>query len=224
MTFSIVARCAETGMLGMAVASSSPAVAARCAHARAGVGAVASQNITDPRLGRAALDLMGDGASAAEAVAILVRSQPNIAYRQLLAVDVTGGTGLFSGAKMLGQSGEAAGNGCACAGNLLADPKVPQAMRDAFERSTGYLAGRLISALEAARDAGGEAGPVHSAGLLLVDAVPWPVIDLRVDWDDNDPIEVLARLYRHYRPQLADYVTRALDPEAAPAFGVPGEA
>lgn len=223
MTFSIVARCTESGMLGMAVASSSPAVAARCAFARAGVGAVATQNITDPRLGPAALELMAHGASASEAVAILVRSQAHMPYRQLLAVDVDGGTGMHTGEKTLGTVGQAAGSCCASAGNLLANASVPQAMCDAFDRSTGYLGERLVRVLEAARDVGGEAGPVHSAGLLLVDAVPWPVTDLRVDWDDNDPIDVLARLYRRYRPQLADYVTRALDPESAPAFGVPGD-
>jgi uncharacterized Ntn-hydrolase superfamily protein len=74
MTFSLVARCRDTGMFGVAVASSSPAVAARCAYARAGVGAVASQNVTDPTLGPRGLDLMARGASAAEAVAILRRT------------------------------------------------------------------------------------------------------------------------------------------------------
>ena len=74
MTFSLVARCAKTGMFGVAISSSSPAVGARCSHARAGVGAVASQNVTDPRLGPLALDLMQGGKSAAEAIAA-VREQ-----------------------------------------------------------------------------------------------------------------------------------------------------
>src|SRR5262249_31968080 len=74
MTFSIAARCVDTGMLGIAVSSSSPAVAARCAYARAGIGAVGTQNITDPRLGPAGLDLMVQGASAEQAIATLKQS------------------------------------------------------------------------------------------------------------------------------------------------------
>ena len=97
MTFSIVARCASTGMFGVAVSSSSPAVAARCAHARAGIGAVASQNVTDPALGRRALDLMALGADAAEAVAVLRRTGGPMEYRQVLAVDAAGGSAIHSG-------------------------------------------------------------------------------------------------------------------------------
>ena len=93
MTFSLVARCRDTGMFGVAVASSSPAVAARCAYARAGVGAVASQNVTDPTLGPRALDLMAAGATAAEAVAIIRRTAAHTDYRQVLAVDAAGGIG-----------------------------------------------------------------------------------------------------------------------------------
>ena len=86
MTFSIVARCAQTGMLGIAVSSSSPAVAARCAYARAHVGAVGSQNITAPTLGPRLLDLMAHGATAPEAVRIVAGSAAHITFRQLLAV------------------------------------------------------------------------------------------------------------------------------------------
>ncbi len=74
MTFSVVARCSRTGMFGVAVSSSSPAVAARCAYAQAGVGAIASQNVTDPMLGVRGLELLARGASAAETVAILKRT------------------------------------------------------------------------------------------------------------------------------------------------------
>ncbi|MGB5837051.1 MAG: DUF1028 domain-containing protein, partial [Albidovulum sp.] len=102
MTFSLVARCAETGMFGVAVSSSSPAVAARCSYARAGVGAVASQNITDPTLGPLALDLMAGGMSATEAVEEIRRQAAFIDYRQVLAVDGAGRTAVHSGAQALG--------------------------------------------------------------------------------------------------------------------------
>lgn len=223
MTFSIVARCAETGMFGVAISSSSPAVAARCAYARAGVGAVASQNVTDPTLGPRCLDLMAGGASAAEAVAELQRSASHMDYRQVLAVDRNGGSAIHSGANALGIWAEAKAADCASGGNLLAGPGVPDAMVAAFETSSGALGDRLIGALRAALAAGGEAGPVHSAGLMLVRDVAWPVADLRVDWSEACPIEALAGLWELYKPQLEDYVTRALDPSAAPSYRVPGD-
>jgi len=223
MTFSLVARCAETGMFGMVISSSSPAVAARCAHARAGVGAVASQNVTDPALGPQVLDLMAGGMSAVEAVAEITRRAPFIEYRQILAVDAQGGTAVHSGAKALGIWTEARGRDCAAGGNLLAHDGVPAAMVAAFEGSAGPLGDRLIATLRAGLRAGGEAGPVHSAGLLIVDRQSWPVADLRCDWTEDCPIEAIAKAWEIYAPQMQAYVQRALDPSAAPSYGVPGD-
>ncbi len=223
MTFAIVARCAKTGMFGTAVSSSSPAVAARCAYAEAGVGAVSSQNITDPTLGPGALALMRAGVSASAAVAELQSTRPHMSYRQVLAVDKDGVTAIHSGSNALGICAEASAANVACAGNLLAGPDVAQAMVDAFGASTGHLGDRLIAVMRAAMAAGGEAGPVHSAGMKLVREVSWPVADLRVDWTEDDPIEALAVAWSLYKPQLDDYVTRALDPSAAPSYGVPGD-
>lgn len=223
MTFSIVARCASTGMFGVAVSSSSPTVAARCAHARAGIGAVASQNVTDPRLGRRALDLMALGADAEETVAVLRRTGGPMAYRQVLVVDAAGGTAIHSGPKALGTWAEARAENVACGGNLLADARVPAAMVEAFLGTSGHLGDRLLVAMRAALAAGGEAGPVRSAGLMLVREVAWPVADLRVDWTEDCPIAGLAALWDLYRPQLDAYVTRALDPVSAPSYGVPGD-
>ena len=223
MTFSLAGRCARTGMLGLVVSSSSPAVAARCAHVRAGVGAVASQNVTDPRLGRQVLDLLQAGVPAPEAVATVANAAPGRDYRQLTAVDAQGRTGVYSGAHTLGMHAVAHGAGAVAAGNLLADQGVVAAMVRAFEeRAAEHLGDRLVAALVAGLVAGGEAGPVRSAGLLLVDRVEWAVADLRVDWDD-DPIARLAELWALWQPQMDDYVTRALDPAAAPGYGVPGD-
>ena len=222
MTFSLVARDPATGLFGLAISSSSPAVAARCAHARAGIGAAASQNVTDPRLGPRALDLMERGATAAEAAAILSRGT-HMPFRHRLLVARDGPPAILTGARALGTTGEAAGVHAAAAGNLLAHGGVPAAMLAAFEAAPGHLGDRLLVALEAGRDAGGEAGPVRSAGLLLVQDQPWPLADLRVDWDEGDPVARLAAAWTVYRPQMASYVQRALDPEAAPSYGVPGD-
>jgi uncharacterized Ntn-hydrolase superfamily protein len=223
MTFSIVARCAQTGMFGVAVSSSSPAVAARCAHARAGIGAVASQNITDPALGSRALDLMRSGASASQAIDVLRSSADFMNYRQLLIVDMRGQSAIHSGAEALGVWAEAKNENVACGGNLLADAGVPAAMVTAFLASEGHLGDRLLIVMRAALQAGGEAGPVHSAGLRIVDKVSWPVADLRVDWTEGCPITELSAIWDIYKPQLDAYVARALNPSVAPSYGVPGD-
>lgn len=223
MTFSLVARCAETGMFGLAISSSSPAVAARCAYARAGVGAVASQNVTDPTLGPLALDLMQGGMSAAAAIEHVREQGKFIEYRQVLAVDKDGATAIHSGPNSLGIWTQAQGTDVASGGNMLANDGVPQAVVDGFVNSVGHLGDRLITAMQAGLAMGGEAGPLHSAGMLLVDKVAWPVAELRCDWTEDCPIENIATAWRIYKPQLDAYVQRAIDPREAPSYGVPGD-
>ena len=223
MTFSLVARCVETGMFGMAVSSSSPAVAARCAYARAGVGAVASQNVTDPTLGPLTLDLMEGGLSAEEAITEMHTQARFLEYRQVLAVDAQGHTAIHSGPKSLGIWTQAQAQDVASGGNLLDNDGVPQAIVDAYLTASGHIGDRLIAAMRAGRDAGGEAGPVHSAGMMIVDKVAWPVADLRCDWTEDCPIENIATAWDVYKPQLDAYIQRALDPREAPSYGVPGD-
>jgi len=223
MTFSLVARCAETGMFGVAISSSSPAVAARCSYTRAGVGAVASQNITDPSLGPFTLDQMQSGHSAAEAIAMVQADGKFIEYRQVLAIDRAGTTAIHSGPNSLGIWTQAQGRDVASGGNLLANDGVPAAIVAGFESATGHLGDRLIAAMRAGLAAGGEAGPVHSAGLQICDTVSWPVADLRCDWTIDCPIENIATAWEVYKPQLDAYIKRALDPRKAPSYGVPGE-
>jgi uncharacterized Ntn-hydrolase superfamily protein len=223
MTFSLVARCADTGMFGVAISSSSPAVAARCSYARAGVGAVASQNVTDPTLGPLVLDLIAGGLGAPEAIAGMQERSRFIDYRQVLAIDPQGRMAIHSGPNSLGIWTQAEGVDVASGGNLLANDDVPGAIVAGFQSATGHLGDRLIAALRAGLAAGGEAGPVHSAGMMIVDTVPWPVADLRCDWTEGCPIEAIATAWEIYKPQLEAYVQRALDPCAAPSYGVPGD-
>jgi uncharacterized Ntn-hydrolase superfamily protein len=210
-------------MFGIAISSSSPAVAARCAHAKAGVGVVASQNVTDPALGQRGLALMASGLSAEQALQELLKDYPFGAWRQLALIDCNGLTAGFSGDKALGIHAIAQGDNAIVAGNLLENDAVPARMLAAFEGSEGALGDRLIGAMKAGVAAGGEAGPVHSAGLYLVRDVSWAVADLRVDWADSDPIEELSQLWDRYKPELEDYVNRAVDPRLAPSYGVPGD-
>jgi uncharacterized Ntn-hydrolase superfamily protein len=221
MTFSLVVR--DGPAFGMVVCSSSPAVASRCIHLRAGVGAVASQNVTNPHLGAIALDALAGGADADAALQATISGEAHPDYRQLIVVDGSGRTAIHTGVKALGIRHQTRADNAAAAGNMLADQAVVDALLDGYltsEASTTEQ--RLLDGLDAALSAGGEAGPVHSAGLQVVEDVPWPVTDLRVDWHD-DPIGELRRLWGVWQPQKSDYRTRGLDPTAAPSYGVPGD-
>jgi uncharacterized Ntn-hydrolase superfamily protein len=224
MTFSIVGRCATTGQLGIAISSSSIAVGARCPWVRAGVGAVATQNITLPALGLRVLDRLEQGGlDAAGALEQALGTDPWSAYRQVTVIDGQGRMALFTGAEALGTYHAVAGRQCVAAGNLLSSSEVIDAMVHTFDSSAGALADRLLAAMHAAMAAGGEAGPVHSAALKIAGDEVWPIVDLRVDWSETDPIRALDALWQAYRPQMQDYLTRALNPTAAPSYGVPGD-
>lgn len=224
MTFSIIGRCAESGQLGIAISSSSIAVGARCPWVRAGVGAVSTQNITLPALGPQILDLLESGqVPPREALERVLGTNGWSEYRQVTVIDSNGQVALFTGQEALGVHNAVAGEQCAAAGNLLSSREVIEAMVTAFENAHGLLPDRLLAAMHAAMAAGGEAGPVHSAALKVAGDLTWPLVDLRVDWADDDPIGQLDGLWQAYRPQMQDYVTRALDPTAAPSYGVPGD-
>ncbi|WP_424814492.1 DUF1028 domain-containing protein [Roseococcus sp. YIM B11640] len=217
MTYSLTARCAETGAFGTIVTSSSIATAARCAWAGP-MGAVATQNLSDPALGPQGLALLRQGLGAQAVVDLLTRSTRGLDHRQVAVVDRMGGVAFFSGAKAMAEAAVATGPDCVSMGNLLANTGVPQAMVDTFASSRGEtLAERLMRALEAGLEAGGEFDDEHGAGLLVADRYDWPVVDLRVDWHD-EPVAELRRLWTRYQPQQAAYISRALDADSAPGF------
>ena len=223
MTFSLAARDPATGAFGMVLSSSSPAVAARCLHLRPRVGVAASQNVTNPALGPRLLDLLQAGATAQEAVAQAVAEEAHPAHRQLTVVDAAGRVAHFCGARALGTSASATGDQAVAAGNMLAGPQVVQAMIDSYRVSTAAtFEERLLAGFLGGLAAGGEEGPVRSAGLAVVESAAWRVTDLRVD-DADEPAAELGRLLALWLPQKRDYLTRALHPEAAPSYGVPGD-
>lgn len=223
MTFSLVARDAGTGAFGIVICSSSPAVASRCAHARATVGVVASQNVTNPALGPAVLDSLAGGADADAALKAALALEKFPDYRQLTIVDAHGNTAVHSGAQSLGVHTHIEGDQAVAAGNLLNDESVISELLTGYAgSSSAAFEERLLDGLRAALAAGGEAGPVHSAGLVVVEDVPWPVTDLRVDHAD-DPIGDLAQLWQVWEPQKDGYRVRGIDPTNAPSYGVPGD-
>jgi uncharacterized Ntn-hydrolase superfamily protein len=221
VTFSVLVTDG-TGAVGMAVTSSSPAVAARCIHLRAGVGGASSQNVTDPRLGTELLDALEAGLDARRALDGVVRGRELIEYRQLTVLGLDGEGATYSGAGTLGVHSARVGTGVVAAGNMLADTSVIDVVVEAFENSVGELEERLLSALTAGLAAGGEAGPLHSAGLAVVREVAWRETDLRIDWSEK-PVAELGELLDVWLPQRDDYVTRGLNPAAAPSYAVPGD-
>jgi uncharacterized Ntn-hydrolase superfamily protein len=224
MTFSITGHCARTGMAGVAITTSSICVGSRCPHARAGVGAVATQNVTDPTLADRVFERLEAGETATEAVAAVMDGRVNADYRQLAVVDMAGRTGHFTGSHILGTNRVVEGDHCIAAGNLLSTLEVPAAMVAGFEADPeAHLADRLLRGLEAGLAAGGEEGPVRSAALVVHHDQPFALVDLRCDWDEDDPVVVLRRLWTDYEPQMQPYLDRAVNPGAAPSYGVAGD-
>lgn len=225
MTFSLILRDPETGEFGSAISSSSPAVAARCVNLADGVGGAHSQNVTDPRLGPALIERLRGGDSAQQAIdAVVTAADPTtIDFRQLLVLDAFGAPAVFSGTRALGIFGAASRENAVAGGNMLASLDVLDALVDTALTAPGRIEERLLAALRAAVAAGGEAGPVHSAGIAVVGNAGWRVTDLRVDWAETDPIGQLGRALDEWLPQRDDYVSRGLDPAAAPSYGVPGD-
>ncbi|WP_024805445.1 DUF1028 domain-containing protein [Nocardia sp. BMG51109] len=223
MTFSLAAVERDSGALGMVIASSSPAVASRCLNIRPGLGAAASQNITDPRLSGRLLDRLRAGDDPDRAMETVVAGHDLRDYRQLTVLRADGRSAAYSGSRTLGAHHQIAGDGVVAAGNMLRGPATISEMIRGYESSTeAAFERRLLDGLAAALAAGGEEGPVHAAGLLVYRAVEWPETTLRVDWSE-DPSTDLSALWDVWEPQRDDYVRRALDPASAPSFGVPGD-
>jgi uncharacterized Ntn-hydrolase superfamily protein len=215
MTFSLIGRCARTGHLGCAVSTSNIAVGTRVPFARAKVGAVLTQHRTDPRLGPRGLDLLQSGCTAQEALDGLVASTVHIGWRQLAVMDWSGRTASYSGKHVKPHLGEVHGRGCVAIGNILANDRVLPAIADAFAATPQQkLAPRLIAALQAGLDAGGEHGPVRSAAVYVVAEESFPLVDLRADAADQ-PIAALKALWDEYEEWTDEFVIRAVDPDRA---------
>lgn len=216
MTYSLIGRCARTGQFGCAVATSSLAVGSRVPFAAPGVGAVLTQHRTDPRLGPRGLELLRQGCSAEETLAALVASTPDHAWRQIAVMDRLGRTAQFDGALVKPARAAVHATDCITMGNILANEQVPTAMAAAFGNATGEpLAERLIRAMEAGEAAGGEGKLVISSVLLVVERENFPLVDLRID-DAAEAISALRALWDRYSPMVELFVTRAVDPNAAP--------
>jgi uncharacterized Ntn-hydrolase superfamily protein len=212
MTFSIVARCAKTGQAGVAIATYSPNVGARCPVVVPGAAATV-QAVASPALLRLAASMLEQGFAARQVVAALLAAEPRPEFRQIAVVDREGGAHAVTGERNPAWAGHRVGEGYACSGNVLAGAGVVDAMAAAFEASADcVLAERLVRAVEAGRDAGGQPEGQNSAALVVYDRFPFPIVDQRVDLHD-EPERELRRLWDWFAPMVPYYIERALTPE-----------
>ena len=214
MTFSIIARCARTGMFGIAIATRPMAIGAKCPFLKAGIGGLVVQANGDPRLGPFGLRLLESGYSAGKVLREIADSDgaDNMRWRQIAVVDKDGRVAAHTGADNEDWKGHVVGDGFVALGNRLTSERTTTAMREAYERADGEdLAERLVRALEAGRDAGGQVAGQHSAALLVVNQKSYAWVDLRAD-EHDEPIKELRRLYRLYVPLIPYYDTRPANP------------
>jgi uncharacterized Ntn-hydrolase superfamily protein len=204
MTYSIVARDAATGELGVAVQSHFFSVGSICPWVEPGVGAVATQSVAEPSYGPRGLDAMRGGQSASAALAVLIAEDDDREQRQIAFLDATGDVAVHTGDCCIAEAGHVTGDGFSAQANMMRDTGVPEARADAFTGRAGDLSERLLAALQAAERAGGDIRGRQSACLLVAsaEAAPWErAYDVRVD-DHVEPLDELARLvalHRAYR-------------------------
>ncbi len=204
MTFSIVARCPRSGALGVAVSSKALAAGALMRYVRSGVAAIASQAFANPYLGIDGLGLIEQGLPAERALERLIEADFGRDLRQLGIVDKDGRVACYTGERCIDWKGHRAGGGYACLGNILTGEDVIKAMANAFEASVEEdLPERLVRALEAGQDAGGDRRGRQSAGVHVMANEDNPLIDLRVD-DHPDPVPELRRLLAVWHSEKSD--------------------
>ncbi|MFI5285531.1 MAG: DUF1028 domain-containing protein [Candidatus Dormibacteria bacterium] len=204
MTYSIVARDAQTGDLGVAVQSHWFSVGSVVTWAESGVGAIATQSIAEPAYGPRGLALMRLGVDPATALAALTSADSDQRHRQVAFVDAAGRVAVHTGDQCIEAAGHVTDDGVSCQANMMRGPQVWPAMLEAYRASSGDLADRLMAALDAAETAGGDIRGRQSAAMLIVKASssvqPWQdrIVDLRVD-DAQDPLGELRRLLSVHR-------------------------
>lgn len=211
MTFTVVGRCKRTGHLGIGIATSSPAVVSRCVNVSRD-GAVAFQSVPDPRLGALGLRLVEAGWWPQKIVDELVSTDTWPGKRQIGVVNRDGHAAAFTGDDNAEWAGHIVGDNHVAMGNVLAGPEVAQAMSEEFASTADEpIEERLLRAIEAGRDAGGQEEGQTSAGILVFGSETFSRCDLRVDVAD-EPIAELRRIYDWYKPLIPYYEERGRSP------------
>jgi len=197
MTFSMVARCQKTLTLGVCVSTAVSAVGSRVPHVEAGVGAIATQAFTNVFYGTKGLKMLKAGLSPQNALEAMLNEDPGRQSRQVIMIDDEGRTAAFTGKGTICWKGHLVGEHYVVAGNMLVSSRVIEAMAHTFENSEEKLAERLLKALEAGQEAGGDKRGRMSAALLTANqqrTVTPRILDLRVD-EHHDPVKELRRIF-----------------------------
>ncbi len=210
MTFSIVARDSQTGWLGLATSSKALAAGAVGECVKLGVGAIASQAFANPYLAIDGLRLLEDGLPAERVIERVIESDRGRDLRQIGIIDREGRASAYTGERCIPWAGHILGSGYVCLGNILAGEAVVKAMATAYERSAGErLYERLMLALEAGQEAGGDRRGKESAGIHVISEEEYPFCDLRVD-DHPEPVAELRRIVDMFGERKRTY------PDTAP--------
>ncbi len=211
MTFTVVGRCKRTGHLGIGIATSSPAVVNRCVNVSRD-GAVAFQSVPDPRLGALGLRLIESGWWPEKVVDELVSTDKWPGKRQIGIVNGDGHAAAFTGSDNVAWAGHIIGDNHVAMGNVLAGPEVAQAISEEFLVGRDLdLEERLLRAIEAGRDAGGQEEGQTSAGILVYGKETYSRCDLRVDVAE-EPVAELRRIFNWYKPLIPYYEERGRNP------------
>lgn len=220
MTFSIIGRCARTGAFGAAITTSDLAVGGRCVRLRHGKGAMLSQHRTDSRLGDLGIALLAEGKSAQDTVTSVCNSTKDIEWRQIGALDAKGRAAAYHGRRMYSIYTHSIEKDCLALGNILANETVTRHMAGAFVRDPSLPLGeRLMQALEAGRDAGGEiVGPLRSAAVRVTGEHGIDAMDLRIDISERSAVEDLRALVDAYADRAEGLRDVALAPEGIPVL------
>ncbi|MEI4196347.1 DUF1028 domain-containing protein [Roseovarius sp. E0-M6] len=218
MTFSIIGRCARTGAFGAAITTSDLAVGNRCVRLAHGKGAMLSQHRTDSRLGDFGLSLLQKGEAAQDVLARVCASTEHIDWRQIGVLDARGRAAAYHGRRMYSIYAHSAGQNCLALGNILDNDDVPARMSAAFDAAPNApLAEKLMRALEAGRDAGGEVlGPLRSSALRVTGEHGIDAYDLRIDISDTDAVQDLRNLFTAYSDREETLRCVALTPDRMP--------
>jgi uncharacterized Ntn-hydrolase superfamily protein len=222
MTFSIVARDPQTGMLGVAVTTKFFGVGSLCPFARAGVGAVATQALVNPTYGPRGLELLAQGLPPEQVAEQLLQADEGRDHRQLHLIDAQGRGVARSGSECIDWFGHQTHDGFSVAGNMLAGPSVVADTASAYQANAEVpFPERLIRALEAGQAAGGDKRGRQSAALYIVSTEVYPYLDLRVD-DHPEPLVELRRLYAESQAEYLPFKDKL--PSRANPNGVYGKA
>ncbi len=221
-TFSISARCARTGMLGVAVSTAVPAVGGICSFVRPGVGAIATQSWVNPYLGIDGLKLLESGLSAEDTLDKLIAEDPGRDDRQLGIVDANGAAAGYTGTSCVDWAGHIVGEGFSVQGNMLISSATVERMAAATRESAALsLPERLMVVLEAGQAAGGDKRGKQSAALKVFYTEEFPWFDIRVD-EHRNPVAELRRIFEIASKQLLPF-TMGMPSRKDPIGSIPAE-